>query len=133
MYRKVFFLSLCAGIFSAVACIVYQRVYFFALEAEYSKLVNIGSLMGMCVLGCMVAGIGFFLLRKYLPKNGEAIFNLGFVLLSFGTIIFPFAISLPLDIKAPELFPGLTVPMHFFPAMGWFALRNLFIKEKGNI
>jgi len=28
----------------------------------------------------------------------------------------------------PELFPGLVVPMLFFPALAWFTLKPLFIK-----
>jgi len=35
-----------------------------------------------------------------------------------------------LDVKTPELFPGLAVPMVFFPAMAWYTLKPLFaVKE----
>jgi hypothetical protein len=40
-----------------------------------------------------------------------------------------FGAKLPLDIEAPELFPGLVVPMHFFPALGWFTLKPLFFRS----
>jgi hypothetical protein len=34
--------------------------------------------------------------------------------------------SLPLDIEYPELFPGLVVPMHFFPAYAFLTIYPFF-------
>ena len=129
MSRKIFFLGICAGIFSAVACIVYNRVYFFALGANFIKLVNTGTLIAANLMGCMLAAIGYWLIKKWFANKADIIFNIIFTLLSFASILLPFAISLPLDVQNPELFPGLTIPMHFFPALGWFTLKPIFIKE----
>jgi hypothetical protein len=41
----------------------------------------------------------------------------------------PISISLPLDIKFPELFPGLGVPMVFFPSLAWYTINPLFQPE----
>lgn len=126
MFKKIFFLSISAGIFSSVACIVYNRVYFFAFEIEFQKLINPGTLIAINIFACVIAGIGYYFIRKWFRRDHEKIFNLVFTLLSFASILAPLAISLPLDIKNPELFPGLAVPMHFFPAIGWFTVKPFF-------
>jgi hypothetical protein len=131
MSRKIFFHGLWAGILSAIASIIYDRIYFFATEINYSKLVNIGSLAGINLLACLLAAFGFSLFQKWFGNKGEIIFNLSFVILSFASIVLPFSISLPLDIQNPELFPGLAVPMHFFPALAWLTIRPAF-REGGN-
>jgi hypothetical protein len=129
MAKKLFFQGIGAGILSAVACIIYNRIYFFATEIDFSKVVNIPVLVGINMLACMLAAAGYGVFKKILKKNSDIFFNFTFTILSFASVIFPISISLPLDIKNPELFPGLTVPMHFFPALAWFTIRPLFIKE----
>ena len=85
--------------------------------------------MGACVLGAFVAAIGYYLLSLVLKGKTEMVFNLLFVILSFASILGPIGFKLPLEQDTPELFPGLAVPMHFFPALGWFALKPLFGKS----
>ncbi len=38
----------------------------------------------------------------------------------------PISVTLPLSIQFPELFPGLAVPMIFFPALAWYTVKPLF-------
>jgi hypothetical protein len=33
-------------------------------------------------------------------------------------------------VKNPELFPGLAVPMIFFPALAWYTFKPLFVPEE---
>jgi hypothetical protein len=130
MFKKIFFQGILAGILSSVACIIYNRIYYFATEVDFSKVINIPVIIGINLLACMIAVVGYWIFLKLLKKNADIFFNLSFTILSFASVVFPISISLPLDIKFPELFPGLTVPMHFFPALAWFTIRPLFIKEK---
>lgn len=109
-----------------MAALIYNRVYFFITEANFSKVVNPGSLVGANILACMLASLGFWALRKWMPQRGELVFNFAFALLSFASIIIPISINLPLDLQFPELFPGLTIPMHFFPALAWHSFRPFF-------
>jgi hypothetical protein len=126
MFRRIFFHGLWAGILSAIAAIIYNRIYFFATETNFSRLVNIGSLAGINLLGCLLAAIGFWFFKKWFGGKAEIVFNFSFSILSFASIIIPISINLPLELKNPELFPGLTVPMHFFPALAWYTIRPLF-------
>ena len=129
MFKKALLHGLVSGILAGVAALIYQRVYTSSLGADFSAIVKTVPVFLTCIAGCLLASIGYSLLVKWLPRSGEIVFNFVFVLLTFVSIIGPFAMKLPLEIEAPELFPGLTVPMHFFPALAWFTLKPLFIKK----
>ncbi len=129
MFKKIFFYSLTAGVLSALACYIYNRIYYFATEDDFSKVLNVGTLIGLNLLACLLAGAGYWAFTKWV-RNGEVYFNFAFSILSFASVIIPISISLPLEIKTPEMFPGLAVPMHFFPALAWFTIRPLFIQDK---
>ena len=126
MYKRVFFHALLAGALAAIAGIVYYRIYFFATEADFSKVLNPFSITGMSVFVCMIASFIYLGLVKWLNEKGEIIFNFLFSIISFACVMVPISLSLPLDIKFPELFPGLAVPMVFFPALAWMTVRPLF-------
>ena len=118
-----------AGVLAAVAAIIYNRIYYFANEVDFSKVVNTGSMIGANMLACMVAALACWGLKKWLGGRAEIIFNFAFVILSFGSIAYPIAVKLPLDILNPELFPGLAIPMHFFPSLAWFTINPFFEKN----
>jgi hypothetical protein len=129
MFNRFFIHGLIAGALAAIAAIIYNRIYFFAAEVDFSKIVNIGSMIGYNMLVCMVATLVCFGLVKWLGKKGEIVFSFLFSIASFACVMLPISISLPLDIKNPEIFPGLAVPMVFFPAIAWYTLRPLFLAK----
>lgn len=126
MYKRIFFHALLSAALAAIAGIIYYRIYFFATEADFSKVLNPLSITGISVFVCMIASFIYFGLVKWLNEKGEIIFNFLFSIISFACVMVPISLSLPLDIKFPELFPGLAVPMVFFPALAWMTLRPLF-------
>jgi hypothetical protein len=126
MFKRIFFHALVAGILSAIAAFIYNRIYFFATEADFSKVLNTGSIFGLNIIICLLAAFLYWGLVKWLKKKAEVVFNFLFSILSFASIIVPVSLTLPLDIKFPELFPGLAVPMVFFPAMAWYTVKPLF-------
>jgi hypothetical protein len=130
MFKKVFLLGLVSGILAGAASLIYAQVYHSSLGADFSEIAKPAGIMISNIIGCLVASVGYFFLVKWMKHNGEIVFNLLFAILSFATILGPFAAKLPLTVEMPELFPGLTVPMHFFPALAWFTLKPLFIKPE---
>ena len=126
MYKRIFVHSLLAAILSAIACVIYYRIYFFATEADFSKVLNTFSMTGYCFMICIVAGLLYWAFLKWLNKKGQIIFNFLFSILSFAAVIIPISVSLPLDVQFPELFPGLAVPMVFFPLIAWYTVQPLF-------
>ena len=126
MFKKIFYQSLLAGFLASIAGIIYNRIYFFATEADFSRVLNTGSIIALNIMVCLLAGLIYWALTKSMNKKGEIIFNFLFSIISFACVMIPISISLPLKIQFPELFPGLAVPMVFFPAIAWFTVRPLF-------
>jgi hypothetical protein len=126
MFKKVFFHGVAAAVLAAIAAIIYNRIYFFATEADFSKIINYGSITGVSFAVCMVATFIYFGLVSWLKQKGEIIFNFLFSIASFVCVMIPISASLPLNIQMPELFPGLAVPMVFFPALAWYTVKPLF-------
>lgn len=126
MYKRIFFHALLASLLAGIAAIIYTRIYFFATQVDYSKVINVQSIFGYSIMFCMVMSFVNYALIRFFPKMGELLFNLVFSMGSFACIMIPLSVSLPLDVKYPELFPGLAVPMVFFPALAWFTIGPLF-------
>ena len=129
MFRKIFFHGIVAAILASVAAIIYNRIYFFATEVDFSSVLNTGSLVGLNAIVCLLAAFLFWILQALLKRKGEIVFNFVFSIVSFACVIIPISLTLPLDVQFPELFPGLAVPMIFFPAVAWYTIRPLFVKE----
>ncbi|MHA4807115.1 hypothetical protein ACX0G9_03365 [Flavitalea flava] len=129
MFKKALFLGIVSGILAAVAALIYNKVYHSANEADFSKVVNPVMIFASSIFGTILAAVGFWALDKWLKEKGEIVFNLLFTILSFATILAPIAAKLPLTQETPELFPGLAIPMHFFPALAWFTLKPIFIRR----
>jgi MFS family permease len=129
MFKRIFLQGLTAGILSAIASMIFSRIHQYVTATDFSKVVNLGTLLGINLMACLLAAIGFWILTNWLGRKGEIIFNFVFSILSFVSIIIPISAKLPLDIQFPEHFPGLTIPMHFFPALAWFTIRPIFVKD----
>jgi hypothetical protein len=126
MFRKKFFQGLISGILAALAAVIYDKIYHFATEADYSKVLSIPRIIAFGILLGMLAAVLNYSLTRFLKKNGEIIFNFLFSILSFAAVMIPISVSLPLQVPFPELFPGLAVPMVFFPAIAWYTINPLF-------
>ncbi|HEV2482045.1 MAG TPA: hypothetical protein VGS79_20410 [Puia sp.] len=129
MFKRALFLGIVSGLLAGIAGILYARVYYTANEADFSKVVTSVKIISGSLFGGVLAAIGYTLLAKTLKTRGEIVFNLLFTVISFASLLLPIAYKLPLTIETPELFPGMVIPMHFFPALGWYTLKPLFIKD----
>jgi hypothetical protein len=126
--KNIFIQSLVAGVLAAIAANIYNQIYFFATEVDYSAIINPGSLIGLNLSVSLLAGLLYLLLTKFFKTRGPLIFNFVYSVGSFACVIIPIAITLPLSTPFPELFPGLTVPMVFFPVIAWLTIDPLFKK-----
>ena len=115
---------------AALAAIIYSKIHFFATEADFSAVVNPGTMISLNLIVCLIFSIGYYFFRKITREKGVIAFHLLISVLSFAAVIIPISISLPLSVKNPELFPGLAVPMVFFPAMAWFTFKPLFFQNE---
>lgn len=131
MFKKLFFHGIVAGILAAIAGIIYNRVYFFATETDFSGILHPVTIFCLAIAVSLMASLLYWGLAGWLKSKAEIVFNLSFSIISFAMIIVPISISLPLNVKNPELFPGLAIPMVFFPALAWYTVNPLF-KIKGS-
>lgn len=131
LLKKSLFLGIAAGLLSGLACVIFAGVYKETMFTDFSPIVNNVNLVSVCVFGCVLASIGYFGLVKISPKFGEIIFNLLFTILSFASIIWPIAHTFPpeMDSDLTMFFPGFAMTLHFFPAIVWFALKPIFIRN----
>lgn len=119
-----------SGIMAAAAAIIYSRIHFFATEADFSGIINFGTMLSLSIIACLVFSIAYYFFIKILKNKGIIIFHILLSILSFAAIIVPISISLPLTVSNPELFPGLAVPMIFFPALAWYTFKPVFKFEE---
>jgi uncharacterized membrane protein len=126
---KFVFQGLLAGLLASLAGVIYFNIYQGILLTEFDAVVNEGSIIGASIFGCMLIAVGQLIIARWNKPNLVGVFNLLVLVLSFASIIGAIGMTLPLDIDFPELFPGLVVPMHFFPALAYFALALFFKKE----
>ncbi len=128
MFKKSLLLGAVSGILAGIASIIYQKVYAASLGADFASIAKPLNIVLTTIASGLIAATGYWLFNKWFKNKGEIVFNFGFVILSFASILPAFAFRLPFDMEMPELFPGLVVPMHFFPALAWFTLKPLFIR-----
>ena len=127
--KTVFLHGIVAGILAGVACLAYNSAYASAMWTDFSAIIHPGSMFGGSLFGTVLASLGYFFLSKWVKKYTDAIFNVLLLVFTFASFVSPFAFQLPLDIESPELFPGLTIPMHVFPALFWLATKPLFYNQ----
>ena len=130
MFKKHFYHGLISGIMAALAAIIYSRIHMFATQADFSGIVNAGSMISLNLIACLIISIAYYFFTITTWKKRSIIFNLLISVLSFAAVIIPISISLPLTVKNPELFPGLAVPMVFFPVLAWFTFKPLFSPDE---
>jgi hypothetical protein len=128
--KQVFFQSLVAGILAAIAANIYNQIYFFATQVDFSSVVNILTLVSVNIFVSLVAGLLYMALTALFNRRGAIAFNFIYSVGSFACVMIPIAFTLPLSQPFPELFPGLAVPMVFFPVIAWMTIDPLF--RKGN-
>ena len=128
MFKRLLLLGLISGVLAGIAALIYQKVYSSSVGADFSNIAKPVGIMISNVVGCIIAAVGYWILNKWLKEKTEIVFNFIFVILSFASIIPAIGAKLPLDVNSPELFPGLVIPMHFFPALAFFTIETLFIK-----
>jgi ABC-type branched-subunit amino acid transport system permease subunit len=130
MFKKALILGIVSGLLAGLAGLIYAHLYYSINEADFSKVAPSVRIVAGSVAGGVLAAIGFTILDKWLKGNGEIVFNLLFTIISFATLLTPIAYRLPRELETPELFPGMVIPMHFFPALAWYTLKPLFFRQQ---
>jgi hypothetical protein len=117
---------------ASIACIIYNTIYSKAFDVNFSMVLNMGGIIGSCVFGCVLMATTYHIAIKWKGDKLLGWLNIVFALLSFVSIIGVLGFQLPISIESPEMFPGLAIPMHFFPLLGFLTIAPFF-KPKSKV
>lgn len=125
-WKNAFILGAVSTVLAALACIVYASIYAGALDVNFSKVAGIPNFIVASAFGCLLMATGYKLVIKWGGTKWMGWLNVLYGILSFASIAGVFGVNLPLDIQSPELFPGMVVPMHFFPLLSVLMVWSFF-------
>ena len=124
--NKAFILAGVSSALSITASFIYNKVYSGSFYVDFSKIISPTSIIMTCLVGCTLMSLAYALIIKWRPSLNLGWLNIVFAVLSFASIIMVLSFKLPLEIEFPELFPGLAIPMHFFPVLAFLAIVPFF-------
>jgi hypothetical protein len=118
--------GLLSAVISSLVAIIYNEIYSQAFIVDFSTVLNVGGIIFSSTLGCLLMAVSYLIFTRKWGIKAAGFMNIVFIAISFISILGIFGFNLPLDIESPELFPGLAIPMHFFPALGFLAFTPFF-------
>jgi hypothetical protein len=129
-WKKTFTLGSIATVLSAVACTIYAKIYSEAFYVDFGKVIGLSNIVSTCAIACFLMGVGYHLAIKWKGEKKIAWLNVIYSLVSFASIAGVLGFNLPLDIESPEMFPGMVIPMHFFPVLALLTIYPFFKTNK---
>jgi hypothetical protein len=125
-WRQTFLMGIAGSLLSSLASIVYLNIYQEAFVVDFSKIAGTTNVVAACTIGCLLITLGYKLVIGWKGTKTIGWLNIIFSVISFASIISVLGFSLPLDTKSPELFPGMVIPMHFFPLLSILIISPFF-------
>lgn len=127
---KGLLLGLTSGILSSGVCIAFNEIYSESFYVDFSSVLTITGIVLSSILGCLLMAMGYVIISRLKKPAFIPWLNVLYCILSFVSVIGVLKFKLPLNMEYPEMFPGLAVPMHFFPTLSFLALVPFFWKLK---
>ena len=128
-FKRAIILGIVVSVFSILLCFIYRQIYSTALDVDFSSVLSELGITLTNIVACFLISMVYYFLSRLVKRNLIWLFNFAVVALSLVSTIGVFAFQLPLEVESPELFPGLAIPMHFFPALSFFVSLPLFLKQ----
>jgi hypothetical protein len=125
-WKQTFLMGIAGSLLSSLASIIYLNIYKEALVVDFSKIAGISNIIAACSIGCLLMAVGYKLAIQWKGSKTIGWLNIAFSVISFATIAGVLGFNLPLDTESPELFPGMVIPMHFFPILSVLTVFPFF-------
>lgn len=119
-----------AGALATIASIIFFKIYAELYFVDFSAVIDETAIIISSIIGCVFMAVGYIILDKVKKPNLYGVLNILIMIFSFLSIVPVMGMTLPLEVEFPEMFPGMVIPMHFFPAVAFFGLAPLFQKRK---
>lgn len=127
-WKNGFLLAILTSSMASVMCIIYNSIYNYAFLTDFSRIINSTSMLSACSFASFAMTLGYILLSKIKDEDAIIWLNPIYIIISFGSIAGVLFYSLPLDIEFPEMFPGLAIPMLFFPVLSLLTIYPIYKK-----
>lgn len=127
-WKNGILLALISGLVSGGICLLYSLIYYKASYTDFSQVVTPAAMFISSLVGTLLMSVGYILIGKWNKTGLYPIANILYSAVSFGSTIGVITYTLPMEIEAPEMFPALAIPMHFFPIMSFLSLAPFFLK-----
>lgn len=125
-WKQTLIMGIAGSLLSSLASIIYLNIYKEALVVDFSKVAGTSNIIAACSIGCLLMAVGYKLAIKWKGTKTIGWLNIVFTVFSFSTIAGVMGVSLPMEIESPELFPGMIIPMHFFPVLSILTIYPFF-------
>ncbi len=125
-WKQTFIMGIAGSLLSSLASIIYLNIYKEALVVDFSKIAGISNIIAACSIGSLLMAVGYKLAIKWKGTKTIGWLNIAYSVISFATIAGVFGFNMPLDTESPELFPGMIIPMHFFPVLSILTIFPFF-------
>ena len=129
-FKKGILLGITSGIVAGGVGTLYNIIYNDAFYTDFSSVLNPIGIFISSIIGCLLMGVGYAVAARLKRPLLIPILNVLYCMLSFASIIGVLNYKFPLSMDPDMLvaFPGLAIPMHFFPALSFLALVPFFWK-----
>ena len=135
MFKNVFLLSISSSLFSTVFSYVYMNIYFHKI-VDFSESFGITAVFINNLIAFMIGFFVFLGIKKLIKKESisEFTFNLLVTMITFMSIFHVLQMTDP-EFKNEEAgvmidyYKCYLMPLLFFPALSWFVLKPIFIKN----
>lgn len=118
-----------AGVLAAIASVIFLNIYKELYFVDFSAVIDEVAIIIASIIGCVLMAVGYVILDKLKKPKLYGALNVLIMVLCFLSIVPVMGMTLPLEVEFPELFPGMVVPMHFFPPVAFFGLIPFFNKS----
>lgn len=125
-WKQTFTMGIAGSLLSSLASIIYMNIYSEAFVLDFSKIAGISSIIASCLIGCLLLALGYKFGIQWKGTSTIGWLNIIFSVLSFASIVGVLGFNLPLETESPELFPGMVIPMHFFPILSILTIFPFF-------
>lgn len=128
-WSKTVILATVAGLLAGLASWIMSRIYATAFYTDFSAIIGPLSLFASCIFGTTLMSLGHRLIHKWNKPALIPWMNVLYAIVSYLSILGVLGFNLPLEIESPELFPGMVLPMHFFPLLSFLVIKSFFKQE----
>lgn len=125
-WKQTFIMGIAGSLLSSLASIIYMNIYKNAFVVDYSNIAGASSIIAACVIGCLLMVAAYKIMIQWKGIKTIPWLNIAFCIISFASIVGVLGFNLPLETEFPELFPGMVIPMHFFPLLSILTIFPFF-------